>query len=37
LEKLFDGEWKKGGIPEMWDGKTSGRIVEALVGILNGE
>jgi UDP-N-acetylglucosamine 2-epimerase (non-hydrolysing) len=24
MEKLFAGEWKKGGIPEMWDGKTSG-------------
>jgi len=28
LEKLFAGEWKKGGIPELWDGKTSGRIVK---------
>lgn len=34
LEKLFAGEWKKGGIPEMWDGKTSGRIVGHLVEIL---
>ncbi len=34
LEKLFAGEWKKGGIPELWDGKTSGRIVESLIGIL---
>ncbi|PKD44641.1 non-hydrolyzing UDP-N-acetylglucosamine 2-epimerase [Rhodohalobacter barkolensis] len=35
LEKLFAGEWKKGGIPEMWDGKTSGRIVEHLIELLN--
>jgi UDP-N-acetylglucosamine 2-epimerase (non-hydrolysing) len=31
LEKLFAGEWKKGNIPEMWDGKTGGRIVETLL------
>jgi len=34
LEKLFAGEWKEGGIPKMWDGKTSGRIVGHLVKIL---
>ena len=27
LEKLMSGRWKKGSVPEMWDGKTSGRIV----------
>jgi UDP-N-acetylglucosamine 2-epimerase (non-hydrolysing) len=32
MEKLFSGEWKKGEIPELWDGKTAERIVEALVG-----
>jgi UDP-N-acetylglucosamine 2-epimerase (non-hydrolysing) len=31
LEKLFAGEWKKGGIPELWDGKTGQRIVEHLL------
>ena len=31
LDKLFAGQWKKGGIPELWDGKTAGRIVEILV------
>jgi UDP-N-acetylglucosamine 2-epimerase len=31
LEKLFTGNWKKGKIPELWDGKTAGRIVEYLV------
>lgn len=30
LEKLIAGNWKKGGIPELWDGKTSGRIVEII-------
>ncbi|MCK9218035.1 MAG: UDP-N-acetylglucosamine 2-epimerase (non-hydrolyzing), partial [Firmicutes bacterium] len=32
LDKLFAGEWKKGGIPELWDGKTSERIVEIVIG-----
>jgi UDP-N-acetylglucosamine 2-epimerase (non-hydrolysing) len=35
LEKLFAGQWKTGSIPEMWDGKTGGRIVEALVQLLS--
>lgn len=30
LEKLFAGEWKKGGIPELWDGKTAERIIEVI-------
>jgi len=30
LQKLVAGEWKKGGIPELWDGKTAGRIVEII-------
>jgi len=30
LEKLFAGEWKKGSIPELWDGKTAMRIVSIL-------
>ena len=30
FEKLNSGQWKKGGIPEMWDGKTAIRIVELL-------
>lgn len=30
LKKLFAGDWKKGEIPELWDGKTAGRIVEVL-------
>lgn len=31
LNKLFAGKWKKGGIPELWDGKAAERIVEALI------
>jgi UDP-N-acetylglucosamine 2-epimerase (non-hydrolysing) len=27
LEKLFAGEWKKGSIPDLWDGNTAKRIV----------
>ncbi len=35
LEKIIAGEWKKGSIPEFWDGKTSGRIVASLLSIYN--
>jgi UDP-N-acetylglucosamine 2-epimerase (non-hydrolysing) len=31
MKTLFAGEWKKGGIPELWDGKTAQRIVEKLI------
>lgn len=30
MKKLFAGEWKKGAIPELWDGKTAERIIEIL-------
>jgi UDP-N-acetylglucosamine 2-epimerase (non-hydrolysing) len=30
LERLMSGQWKKGGIPEKWDGKTAQRIIEIL-------
>ena len=30
LEKLFSGKWKKGAIPELWDGNTAKRIVSIL-------
>ena len=33
LDTLFGGQWKKGGIPELWDGKTSDRIVNILTTI----
>ena len=31
MEKLFSGNWKKGQIPHLWDGKTAKRIVKILV------
>ncbi len=34
LNKLFSGEWKAGGTPEKWDGKTGKRIVSALEKLL---
>ena len=34
LNKIFDNKWKKGGIPELWDGKTGERIVKCLTQIL---
>jgi UDP-N-acetylglucosamine 2-epimerase (non-hydrolysing) len=34
LERLFAGEWKKGGIPEKWDGRTGERIVSVLADLL---
>ncbi len=33
LEKLFAGNWKKGGIPPLWDGHTAERIVAAIKNI----
>jgi UDP-N-acetylglucosamine 2-epimerase (non-hydrolysing) len=33
LDKLFNGNWKKGGIPELWDGKAAERIVEHILNI----
>ncbi|MGW1455079.1 non-hydrolyzing UDP-N-acetylglucosamine 2-epimerase [Salegentibacter agarivorans] len=30
LAKLFQGNWKKGEIPELWDGKAGERITEIL-------
>jgi UDP-N-acetylglucosamine 2-epimerase (non-hydrolysing) len=30
LDRLFAGQWKEGGIPEKWDGKTGERIVAVL-------
>ncbi len=35
LDRLFAGGWKRGGIPEMWDGRTGERIVAALEKVLD--
>jgi UDP-N-acetylglucosamine 2-epimerase (non-hydrolysing) len=34
LDRLFAGNWQKGGIPPLWDGKTSARIVTELERLL---
>ncbi len=34
LDRLFDGKWKNGKIPEMWDGNTGMRIVTVLEKLL---
>ncbi|MCC5870741.1 MAG: UDP-N-acetylglucosamine 2-epimerase (non-hydrolyzing) [Gammaproteobacteria bacterium] len=34
LECLFAGNWKRGGIPEKWDGRSGERIVEELERLL---
>ncbi len=34
FERLFAGQWKKGGIPEKWDGNAGMRIVTALEQLL---
>jgi UDP-N-acetylglucosamine 2-epimerase (non-hydrolysing) len=36
LDRLFAGQWKKGSIPELWDGKAGDRIVSALETLLAG-
>lgn len=30
MEKLFSGQWKKGDIPELWDGNTAKRIIDII-------
>ncbi|XZF14761.1 non-hydrolyzing UDP-N-acetylglucosamine 2-epimerase [Chitinophagaceae bacterium MMS25-I14] len=30
FEKLFSGNWQKGGVPELWDGHTAQRIIDQL-------
>ena len=34
FEKLEAGNWKKGTVPRLWDGKTAVRIIDALSGAL---
>lgn len=35
MAKLFNGEWKKGSTPELWDGKTAERIIAKLMELDN--
>jgi UDP-N-acetylglucosamine 2-epimerase (non-hydrolysing) len=35
FDRLFNGEWKKGDIPALWDGKTGERIVAILDQVYN--
>lgn len=35
FDRLFNGQWKKGAIPELWDGKTGERIVTILDQLYN--
>ena len=34
MNRLFEGAWKKGGIPDLWDGKAAERIVGHLEKLL---
>ncbi|HSW27414.1 MAG TPA: UDP-N-acetylglucosamine 2-epimerase, partial [Burkholderiaceae bacterium] len=34
LDRLFEGRWKTGSVPPLWDGLTGGRIVERLEALL---
>lgn len=34
LDKLFTGIWKKGRVPELWDGKAAERIVSVISGFI---
>ena len=36
LDRLFAGEWKRGAIPEKWDGESAERIVAVLERVLGG-
>ncbi|MEO8583121.1 MAG: UDP-N-acetylglucosamine 2-epimerase (non-hydrolyzing) [Flavitalea sp.] len=36
LKSLQQGKWKKGGVPPLWDGKTSPRIVSKLIALYAG-
>jgi UDP-N-acetylglucosamine 2-epimerase (non-hydrolysing) len=37
LARVMTGQWKKGGIPELWDGQTAPRIVRHLQRLLGDE
>jgi UDP-N-acetylglucosamine 2-epimerase (non-hydrolysing) len=31
MQKLFSGQWKKGSIPDRWDGRAANRIIDILL------
>lgn len=33
MDRLLKGNWKKGRIPELWDGKTADRILKVLISL----
>ena len=33
MDKLFAGQWKRGAIPELWDGHTADRIIKILAAL----
>ena len=35
LDRLFAGQWKKGAVPPLWDGRTGERIVAHLMKLLS--
>lgn len=35
MRRLFAGEWKKGGIPPLWDGSTAKRIVDKIAEVFS--
>ena len=35
LDRLFAGDWKRGAIPPLWDGRTGQRVVEHLERLLS--
>lgn len=37
MNDLFSLNWKKGGIPGLWDGKAGHRIVNTLISLCNSE
>lgn len=37
LEKLFSGQWKKGKVPDLWDGHSAKRIIMKLVELYKNE
>lgn len=37
LDMLFEGHWKRGAVPKLWDGKTGERIVSVLERLLRSE